>query len=68
MPGYGKYTCHSESAQLARGGLGALRYALGTVGKLTMSPFHRRIAGFVKLGIREMALVTVRRLPHCQAR
>jgi hypothetical protein len=33
-----------------------------------MSPFHRRIAGFVKLGIREMALVTVRRLPHCQAR
>ena len=65
---YGVYTRHSEPSQLARGDLGALRYAPGTVGKLTMSPFHRRIAGFVKLDTREMALVAIRRLPHCQAR
>ena len=62
------HTYNSEPSQLARGDLGALRYAPGTVGKLTMSPFHRRIAGFVKVDIHEMALVTVRRLPHCQAR
>ena len=65
---YDRYTGHSEPSQLARGDLGALRYAPGTVGKLTMSPFHRRIAGFVKLDTREMALVAIRRLPHCQAR
>ena len=65
---YDMYTCHYEPSQLARGDLGALRYAPGTVGKLTMSPFHRRIAGFVKLDTREMALVAIRRLPHCQAR
>ena len=65
---YGGYTSHSEPSQLARGDLGALRYAPGTVGKLTMSPFHRRIAGFVKLDTREMALVAIRRLPHCQAK
>ena len=63
-----QYTYASEPSQLARGDLGALRYAPGTVGKLTMSPFHRRIAGFVKLDTREMALVAIRRLPHCQAR
>ena len=65
---YDLYTDHSKPSQLARGDLGALRYAPGTVGKLTMSPFHRRIAGFVKLDTREMALVAIRRLPHCQAR
>jgi len=65
---YGVYTHHSEPSQLARGDLGALRYAPGTVGKLTMSPFHRRIAGFVKLDTREMALVAIRRLPHCHTR
>ena len=48
------YTYNSEPSQLARGDLGALRYAPGTVGKLTMSPFHRRIAGFVKLDTREI--------------
>ena len=65
---YYPYKGNSEPSQLARVDLRALRYAPGTVGKLTMSPFHRRIAGFVKLDTREMALVAIRRLPHCQAR